>query len=742
MDPFFERLYVISLEDSVDRRTYIRRHLSEQNLPDHEFHNAIGSSSEEVSRAYSSGMVKRYPPCFRCGKAACGKADCNNVLIPPQVAVFLTYLELWKKIATRREVALIVEDDVAFHPWWREVFSMLECQRDTGTLVVRPDVPTLVRLGWAENEEHMPNAPLYVSRQVRMSNPCHIITAAYAELLLDEFHKIDTTADIFLHSSSRASKSFSWTAHPPAATELSWSRGAFQSLIHPKPIRSEFLRAKGDDLAAERNDAAVASHIKHHYHRQFLVVGHPRCGTGFTAALLNQMELDIGHESDGRDGIATWMFAVNDIAPYSQAHIAQKREALHWDILIHAIRDPTSAIPSIMRDNIFAPASYQFRRKHIMSFSGIDLNHLENNFHRAVLSYLKWNEMITQMAPQFVFRIEKDHARLVNMIQNHHMSSHILPEELNLAPVNQDKPYKGVRYPKPRTSSKDWSSLPADLWADLVAFCCRHGYAIPDRQPHKPRSTDGPSCDLSGLDKLFLRPSGWTLSADMNQPVRSDGEALPWFTYSAIEFLERTISPKDRVFEYGAGNSTLWWQSRVGELYTVEQDASWAIKLKPSLQQPDRLVLRERFAKCPKQYDPIVRQFQERMRRTAWSSYDGQKVIRRGLDDDGFTGYAAQIMSYDGLFDIIVIDGMARRLCTEFAVKKIASDGMIILDNSNRRDYDAAYDILYESGFRQIPFWGLVPGANFMTCTSVFTRSLSRLAPAAHWPNSHGLPEY
>jgi len=377
-----------------------------------------------------------------------------------------------------------------------------------------------------------------------------------------------------------------------------------------------------------------------------------------------------------------------------------------------------------------------------MSFSGIDLNHLENNFQRAVVSYLKWNEIISQMSPQFVFRIEKDHSRLANLVQRTSTAANNLPKRLDLAPVNQDKPYKGVRYPKPTVSGEDWDALPADLWADVLAFCSRHGYTIPDRQAQKPRSTDGPSRNLGGLDRQFLRPSGWALSVEMNEPVRSDGEPLPWFTYGAIEFLEHTVSREDRVFEYGAGNSTLWWQSRVDALYSVEQDLSWAIKLKPRLKRPDRLVLIDRFTACAKKYDAIIERFRQRMRRTTWPNYDGEKVARRGLDDEGFTGYAAQIMHHKGLFDIIIIDGMARRLCTEFAVHKIASDGMIILDNSNRRDYDAAYDILCESGFRQIPFWGLVPGANFMTCTSVFTKSFSRLAPASHRPNSHGLPEY
>ena len=93
-------------------------------------------------------------------------------------------------------------------------------------------------------------------------------------------------------------------------------------------------------------------------------------------------------------------------------------------------------------------------------------------------------------------------------------------------------------------------------------------------------------------------------------------------------------------------------------------------------------------------------------------------------------------------YDVIIIDGMARRLCAEFSQNCLSETGIIVFDNSNRSDYDAAYDILEEAGFFQIPFWGLVPGASFMTCTSIFAKSLDVLPSARFKPNSFRLPEY
>ena len=63
----------------------------------------------------------------------------------------------------------------------------------------------------------------------------------------------------------------------------------------------------------------------------------------------------------------------------------------------------------------------------------------------------------------------------------------------------------------------------------------------------------------------------------------SDGAPLPWFTYAAIEFLAERVDRSWRVFEYGAGNGTLWWSARVREVHAVEADAGWHAALAPRL---------------------------------------------------------------------------------------------------------------------------------------------------------------
>ena len=52
--------------------------------------------------------------------------------------------------------------------------------------------------------------------------------------------------------------------------------------------------------------------IKKPVSKKVVVIGHPRCGSGFAAHVLSSVGLDVGHEVMGENGISSWMFAVDD----------------------------------------------------------------------------------------------------------------------------------------------------------------------------------------------------------------------------------------------------------------------------------------------------------------------------------------------------------------------------------------------------------------------------------------------
>jgi len=197
-----------------------------------------------------------------------------------------------------------------------------------------------------------------------------------------------------------------------------------------------------------------------------------------------------------------------------------------------------------------------------------------------------------------------------------------------------------------------------------------------------------PIVRLALLLRDFLRPSGWLESSRQNVPVNRDGEPLPWYTYPAISFLEPRLQSDMAVFEYGAGNSTLWWAERVAHVSAVESDPVWIALLGPRL---------------PKNADV---QFERA---------------------DGI-GYPRAALERGRRFDIVVIDGEGRSACAFACLPALKEDGIVIWDNADWSDRWAdGMAHLTANGFRRIDFHGLGPLVWRPWTTSVFYRPVNCL---------------
>ena len=185
------------------------------------------------------------------------------------------------------------------------------------------------------------------------------------------------------------------------------------------------------------------------------------------------------------------------------------------------------------------------------------------------------------------------------------------------------------------------------------------------------------------LRRELLKASGWLASGRRNAPVARDGTPLPWYNYSAIDFLEGRVRPDMAVFEYGAGNSTLWWAERVAHVSSVESDPDWVGLLTPRL--PGNADLRFEAA--------------------------------------GTTAYAQSAAERGRLFDVIVIDGADRNACASACLDALEEEGVVIWDNSDWTTlYATGMAHLEANGFRRIDFRGLGPVLWRPWTTSVFYR--------------------
>ena len=191
--------------------------------------------------------------------------------------------------------------------------------------------------------------------------------------------------------------------------------------------------------------------------------------------------------------------------------------------------------------------------------------------------------------------------------------------------------------------------------------------------------------DVFFLRKFYLKPKGWLLSRSYYRPMTVHKKALPWFTYPAIAFVSERINSQHDVFEFGSGNSTIFFSERVKSIVSVESDSSFF----QSLQQT--LVTRENV-----------------------------KYEFREAEGGCFSGCIGESTKR---FDIVIVDGADRINCAKNAVQALKSDGLIVWDNSEREEYKEGYEFLTKEGFKRLDFWGHGPIGYREWCTSIFYRA-------------------
>lgn len=476
-----DRVLCLTLDGERQRQQNAHRELSRLGFDQFEFFHGITPNSEPFAEMTARYPVMTYPPCFRCGQQRC--ACDNNFLTDPQLAVFFSYIQLWKKLATSDwRAAMIVEDDIAFTRRAKRDLRRSASQIKDRLQQDESGKGVLIRLGWAKCREHaplLPRPPKLLPGRIRMANPCHIMNRNYAIRLLEHLETIDTTADMYCHW-KMAQRANHYSLFPPPAYEHSWSTGRFPSTIRPenvdkKPVWGSLLRNATSSSAetAVRPDRPPQRINTY----PILAVGHPRCGSGYMAKLLTQLGIPTGHERFAEQGISSWMFAVSDRNyPFALDERAKSDRFSRFQYRIHHIRDPFQAIPSVILENT-VPASYQFRRRHILSQFDIDLDQYKDPVVRAIATQLYWNRIIEQSKPDVTFRIEDDVAVLQQQLEALGIATSPrgpMPSKT----VNSDKKFNGRQIDRPVVRPADLSRISEhpELESLLRDFCQFHGY--------------------------------------------------------------------------------------------------------------------------------------------------------------------------------------------------------------------------------------------------------------------------
>lgn len=128
-----------------------------------------------------------------------------------------------------------------------------------------------------------------------------------------------------------------------------------------------------------------------------------------------------------------------------------------------------------------------------------------------------------------------------------------------------------------------------------------------------------------------------------------NGMILPWYTSPCLEWLLTLDLKSKRIFEYGVGDSTLYYKYRGAEVYGVDNSYIWA-------------------------------------------DIGNSQFITNEVN------YPLAIYGH-GDFDIVVIDGICRDDCTSHALINLKQGGYLIIDNYHQPSVETNWpltDVLIE----------------------------------------------
>ncbi len=187
----------------------------------------------------------------------------------------------------------------------------------------------------------------------------------------------------------------------------------------------------------------------------------------------------------------------------------------------------------------------------------------------------------------------------------------------------------------------------------------------------------GPKEVPSPTQEILAHLHGHARTLEAKLPVAADGSPLPWYTYPAIEYCNQLDASDLNIFEYGSGNSSLYWAHKGANVWCVEDDSAWYETMKRKSAQLRGISLRTTSE-----------------------------------------AYASVIAEVGQQFDIVVIDGMWRNECVAKALAYVRKDGLVILDNSDW--YTDVAGFLRTRDYFQVDFNGFGPVNNYSWTTSIF----------------------
>ncbi len=180
--------------------------------------------------------------------------------------------------------------------------------------------------------------------------------------------------------------------------------------------------------------------------------------------------------------------------------------------------------------------------------------------------------------------------------------------------------------------------------------------------------------------------TGWVKSFFYGFSQDENGDALPWMTYPAIEFLKNNLNKNHEIFEFGCGASTLFFSGIVKKVVGLETNKIWLGITQKLLAEKSR----------------------------------NNVVITLMIDGLGNENYQNFAKNCGQKFDFIIIDSLKRFECSKNVIDALKPNGILILDDSERKNYKKIFEFFAENNFQKQDFFGIAPGQLRIKNTTIF----------------------
>ena len=192
--------------------------------------------------------------------------------------------------------------------------------------------------------------------------------------------------------------------------------------------------------------------------------------------------------------------------------------------------------------------------------------------------------------------------------------------------------------------------------------------------------------NVISIINLIENDYGHQKSVLLRKPVDASLCPVPWYTYPAIEYLRQFDFSNKNIFEYGCGNSSIFWANLAKSVTSVEIDPKWYENINNL--KPNNLNIKLRISR---------------------------------------DSYIGSIQESNILYDLVIVDGIHRYECARKSIQYLAKDGLLILDNSER--YPKLCEEIRKHDLLQVDFFGCGPINYYTWTTSIFFRRECRLEP-------------